>query len=201
MFFEQHSLEPNLGAAFFWLTLVKGGRDLQSTRSKTGWRSGYQALRRDGEASLEARLSSSPTATPSPTSRSMPTRTSRTNATSTSMRFRRSAPGSTAWSIRIGMCRWTGTRRRKPPNELLGRAGRQDRRRRHLTADVRAADRRGPSRRMPRSHSRVSRSPTLRGFATSFAASAKTGSGSRGFACRTPSSPRSFTIERSRCTC
>ncbi len=29
MFFEQHSIEPNLGAAYFWLTLVKGGRDLQ----------------------------------------------------------------------------------------------------------------------------------------------------------------------------
>ena len=30
MFFEQHSLEPNIGAAYFWLTLVKGGRELQS---------------------------------------------------------------------------------------------------------------------------------------------------------------------------
>ena len=30
MFFEQHSLEPNLGAARFWLTMVKGGRELQS---------------------------------------------------------------------------------------------------------------------------------------------------------------------------
>ena len=29
MFFEQHSLEPNLGQARFWLTLVKGGRELQ----------------------------------------------------------------------------------------------------------------------------------------------------------------------------
>jgi glutathione S-transferase len=29
MFFEQHSLEPNIGAAYFWLTLVKGGRELQ----------------------------------------------------------------------------------------------------------------------------------------------------------------------------
>ena len=38
MFFEQHSLEPNLGAAYFWLALVKGGRELQSTRWKTGWR-------------------------------------------------------------------------------------------------------------------------------------------------------------------
>ena len=38
MFFEQHSLEPNLGAAYFWLALVKGGRELQSTRWKTGCR-------------------------------------------------------------------------------------------------------------------------------------------------------------------
>src|SRR5260221_7708889 len=30
MFFEQHSLEPNIGAAYFWLALIKGGRDLQS---------------------------------------------------------------------------------------------------------------------------------------------------------------------------
>src|SRR6202140_1071354 len=29
MFFEQHSLEPNIGAAHFWLVLVKGGRELQ----------------------------------------------------------------------------------------------------------------------------------------------------------------------------
>jgi glutathione S-transferase len=29
MFFEQHSLEPNIGAAFFWLCLIKGGRELQ----------------------------------------------------------------------------------------------------------------------------------------------------------------------------
>ena len=30
MFFEQHALEPNLGAAYFWLCLVRGGRDLLS---------------------------------------------------------------------------------------------------------------------------------------------------------------------------
>src|SRR5436853_7533366 len=29
MFFEQHSLEPNLGAAYFRLALVRGGRELQ----------------------------------------------------------------------------------------------------------------------------------------------------------------------------
>ena len=38
MFFEQHSLEPNIGAAWFWLTLVRGGRELQIMRSRTGWR-------------------------------------------------------------------------------------------------------------------------------------------------------------------
>ena len=30
MFFEQHSITPSIGAAFFWLVLIKGGRDLQS---------------------------------------------------------------------------------------------------------------------------------------------------------------------------
>ena len=45
MFFEQHSVEPNLGAAHFWLTLVKGGRDLH-THALEGWTErGYQALR------------------------------------------------------------------------------------------------------------------------------------------------------------
>ncbi len=29
MFFEQHAIVPNVGAAYFWLALVKGGRDLQ----------------------------------------------------------------------------------------------------------------------------------------------------------------------------
>src|ERR1051325_5781177 len=33
MFFEQHSVEPNLGAAHFWLTMVKGGRELQDRKS------------------------------------------------------------------------------------------------------------------------------------------------------------------------
>jgi glutathione S-transferase len=45
MFFEQHSVEPNLGAAHFWLTLVKGGRELQ-THAQDDWAErGYQALR------------------------------------------------------------------------------------------------------------------------------------------------------------
>jgi glutathione S-transferase len=29
MFFEQHAIVPNIGAAYFWLALIKGGRDLQ----------------------------------------------------------------------------------------------------------------------------------------------------------------------------
>ena len=44
MFFEQHSLEPNLGAARFWLTMVKGGRDLQWYSLEDWMEKGYQAL-------------------------------------------------------------------------------------------------------------------------------------------------------------
>jgi glutathione S-transferase len=44
MFFEQHSLEPNLGAAYFWLTLVKGGRELQSHALEDWMEEGYRAL-------------------------------------------------------------------------------------------------------------------------------------------------------------
>src|SRR5689334_4013240 len=29
MFFEQRSIEPNIGAAWFWLSLVRGGRELK----------------------------------------------------------------------------------------------------------------------------------------------------------------------------
>ena len=44
MFFEQHSLEPNLGAAYFWLTLVRGGRDLQRHAIEDWMEEGYRAL-------------------------------------------------------------------------------------------------------------------------------------------------------------
>src|SRR5437763_12187325 len=44
MFFEQHSLEPNLGAAYFWLALVKGGRELQQHSLEDWMEKGYQAL-------------------------------------------------------------------------------------------------------------------------------------------------------------
>jgi glutathione S-transferase len=44
MFFEQHSLEPNLGAAYFWLTLVRGGRELQSHALEDWMEEGYRAL-------------------------------------------------------------------------------------------------------------------------------------------------------------
>ncbi|MBO0752207.1 MAG: glutathione S-transferase family protein [Bradyrhizobiaceae bacterium] len=45
MFFEQHSLEPYLGAAHFWLVLIKGGRDLQMHAMEEWMERGYQALR------------------------------------------------------------------------------------------------------------------------------------------------------------
>jgi glutathione S-transferase len=44
MFFEQHSLEPNLGAAYFWLALVKGGRELQQHAFEDWMEEGYRAL-------------------------------------------------------------------------------------------------------------------------------------------------------------
>jgi glutathione S-transferase len=44
MFFEQHSLEPNLGAAYFWLTLVKGGRELQQHALEDWLEEGNRAL-------------------------------------------------------------------------------------------------------------------------------------------------------------
>ena len=44
MFFEQNSLQPNLGAAWFWLTLVKGGRELQMHALEDWMEKGYQAL-------------------------------------------------------------------------------------------------------------------------------------------------------------
>jgi glutathione S-transferase len=45
MFFEKHSLEPNIGAAYFWLTLVKGGRELQQHTLDEWLEEGYRALR------------------------------------------------------------------------------------------------------------------------------------------------------------
>ncbi len=44
MFFEQHSLEPNIGAAYFWLALVKGGRALHEHALEDWMEQGYRAL-------------------------------------------------------------------------------------------------------------------------------------------------------------
>ena len=44
MFFEQHALEPNIGAAYFWLCLVRGGRDLQTHALDDWMERGYAAL-------------------------------------------------------------------------------------------------------------------------------------------------------------
>src|SRR3954449_3913511 len=45
MFFEQHALEPNIGAAYFWLCLVKGGRDLQTHALEDWMEQGYRTLK------------------------------------------------------------------------------------------------------------------------------------------------------------
>ena len=44
MFFEQHALEPNIGAAYFWLSLVRGGRELQTHALEDWMERGYGAL-------------------------------------------------------------------------------------------------------------------------------------------------------------
>jgi glutathione S-transferase len=44
MFFEQHSLEPNIGTAYFWLNLIKGGRELQQHALEDWMENGHRAL-------------------------------------------------------------------------------------------------------------------------------------------------------------
>lgn len=44
MFFEQNSIEPSIGAAYFWLSLVRGGRDLKMHAIEAWSEAGYQAL-------------------------------------------------------------------------------------------------------------------------------------------------------------
>ncbi len=44
MFFEQHALEPNIGAAYFWLSLVRGGRELHAYSLEDWMERGYAAL-------------------------------------------------------------------------------------------------------------------------------------------------------------
>lgn len=44
MFFEQNSIEPSIGAAYFWLSLVRGGRDLKVHAIESWSEVGYQAL-------------------------------------------------------------------------------------------------------------------------------------------------------------
>src|SRR4029453_15855193 len=44
MFFGKQSLAPNIGAPYFWLTLIKGGRELQSHALEDWMENGYRAL-------------------------------------------------------------------------------------------------------------------------------------------------------------
>ena len=66
--------------------------------------------RRDGDAPQPATPISSPTTSPSPTSRSTPIPMSPTSAISTSAVIRRFAPGSTASPTSRATSRWTGSR-------------------------------------------------------------------------------------------
>jgi glutathione S-transferase len=54
LFFEQHAIVPNIGAAYFWLCLVKGGRDLQRHAIDDWMEEGQRSL-----AVMDKRLSKS----------------------------------------------------------------------------------------------------------------------------------------------
>jgi len=54
LFFEQHAVVPNIGAAYFWLSLVKGGRELQRHAIDDWMEEGQRAL-----AVMDKRLSTS----------------------------------------------------------------------------------------------------------------------------------------------
>lgn len=45
LFFEQHAIVPNIAAAYFWLVLVKGGRELQQYALDDWFEEGHRALR------------------------------------------------------------------------------------------------------------------------------------------------------------
>jgi glutathione S-transferase len=45
MFFEQRSLEPNVGQAYFWLALVKGGRELHAESIEDWMDRGHRAFK------------------------------------------------------------------------------------------------------------------------------------------------------------
>jgi glutathione S-transferase len=44
LFFEQHAVVPSIGAAYFWLCLVKGGRELQQHTLDDWMEEGQRAL-------------------------------------------------------------------------------------------------------------------------------------------------------------
>ena len=111
MFFEQHSLEPNLGAAYFWLALVKGGRDLQQHALEDWMEEGYRAL-----GVMEKHLAlhdffAADRYTIADIALYAYTHVAE-HATSIWRRFRRSALGSIASPMSRTTCRWKSS---KPP--------------------------------------------------------------------------------------
>ena len=106
MFFEQHSLEPNIGAAYFWLALVKGGRELQQHALEDWMEEGHRAL-----GVMEKHLALNDFFVDNSYTIADIALYAYThvadNATSTWRRFRRSAPGSTASRISPVTCQWS----------------------------------------------------------------------------------------------
>src|SRR3979411_1540400 len=87
MFFEQHALEPNIGAAYFWLSLVKGGRDLQTHALEDWMGRGYAAVQGEGNHLTIHRFFLPRASSPSRTLRCTATPMSPTGAISILRRF------------------------------------------------------------------------------------------------------------------
>ena len=114
MFFEQHALEPNIGAAYFWLSLVKGGRDLQTHALEDWMERGYAALQVMENHLKTHQYFAAQASSPSPISRCTATPTSPTAATTIWRPSRRSAPGC-GGSSRPRVFSWTmGLASRRP---------------------------------------------------------------------------------------
>ncbi len=110
MFFEQHALEPNIGAAYFWLSLVRGGRDLQTHALEDWMERGYARAAGDGKSPQDPSTILPPASSRSPTSRSTATPMSPTAAIMTSRRSPPSAPGCGGSSRPLVSSAWIGGR-------------------------------------------------------------------------------------------
>ena len=201
MFFEQNSLEPYLGAAFFWLTLVKGGRELQVHALEDWMEKGYQAF-----SVMEKHLAA----------HDFFAAGHYTIADIALYGYTHLAHECDFDLDGISRDPRLAQPRRRSAGPCADGLASGDRRGRRMSfidvpagkiaaivtslADGRARAAVAAGAERHDLSSSTSSGPTSRGFARCSGASARAGSGSRAWRCRTPSSRPSSTIRRSRCS-